>query len=46
LADQYVSTGAGSTLRGVGNSRGGLYSATSYVSVGQDAIVGAASPSL
>jgi hypothetical protein len=39
LAHTYVSTGAGSTLTGV-DSCGGIFSATSYVSIGADSVVG------
>jgi hypothetical protein len=39
LAHTYVSTGAGSTLSGV-DSCGGIFSATSYVSIGADSVVG------
>jgi hypothetical protein len=39
LAHTYVSTGTGSTLTGV-DSCGGIFSATSYVSIGVDSIVG------
>ena len=39
LAHTYVSTGAGSTLSGV-DSCGGIFSATSYVSIGAVSVVG------
>jgi hypothetical protein len=39
LAHTYASTGAGSTLSGV-DSCGGIFSATSYVSIGADSLVG------
>jgi hypothetical protein len=39
LAHTYVSTGAGSTVTGV-DSCGGIFSATSYVSIGADSVVG------
>ena len=40
LANTYISVGANTNVSGVGNSCGGLYSATSYVSTGDTAIVG------
>ena len=40
LADSYISVGANANVSNVGNSCGGLYSATSYVSTGDTAVVG------
>ncbi|MFT5085046.1 MAG: cytoskeletal protein CcmA (bactofilin family) [Lentisphaeria bacterium] len=40
LANTYVSTGEYSTVTGSGTSCGGVFSATSYVTVGANAIVG------
>ena len=40
LAEKYISVGANAKVFGVENSCGGLYSATSYVSTGDTAIVG------
>ena len=40
LASNYISVGAHATLSGVGNSCGGLYSAASYVSIGDTSFVG------
>lgn len=40
LANTYISVGANTNVSGVENSCGGLYSATSYVSTGDTAIVG------
>ena len=40
LANDYISVGAHAKLTGVGNSCGGLYSAASYVSMGDSSSVG------
>ena len=40
LADTYISVGANANVADVGNSCGGLYSATSYVSSGDTAVIG------
>ena len=40
LAKDYISVGARAKLSGVGNSCGGLYSATSYVSIGDSSSIG------